>query len=41
VEGKQYVSVATGPAGVANSTRRVTLELKPSPTGQVFTFALP
>jgi PQQ-dependent dehydrogenase (methanol/ethanol family) len=41
VDGKQYVSVATGPSGVANSTLRVTPELKPSTTGQVFTFALP
>ena len=41
VDGKQYVSVATGPSGVANSTLRVTPELKPSTTGQVFVFALP
>ena len=41
VDGKQYVSVATGPSGVANSTLRVTPELKPSSTGQVFVFALP
>ena len=33
VDGKQYVSVATGPSGVANSTLRVTPELKPSTTG--------
>ena len=41
VDGKQYVAVATGPSGVANSTLRVTPELKPSTTGQVFVFALP
>ena len=41
VEGKQYLAVATGPSGVANSTLRVTPEIKPSLTGQVFVFALP
>jgi len=41
VDGKQYISVATGPSGVANATLRVTPEIKPSTTGQVFVFALP
>ena len=41
VDGKQYVSVATGPSGVANSTLRVTPELHPSTAGQVYVFALP
>jgi PQQ-dependent dehydrogenase (methanol/ethanol family) len=41
VDGKQYVSVATGPSGVANSTLRVTPELHPSTSGQVYVFALP
>jgi alcohol dehydrogenase (cytochrome c) len=41
VDGKQYVSVATGPSGVANATLRVTPELHPSTAGQVYVFALP
>ena len=41
VDGKQYVSVAVGSSGVANATLRVTPELHPSTTGQVFVFALP
>ena len=41
VDGKQYVAVATGTSGVASSTLRVTPELHPSTTGQVFVFALP
>jgi len=41
VDGKQYVSVATGPSGVANATLRVTPELHPSTSGQVYVFALP
>ena len=41
VEGKQYVAVATGPSGVASATLRVTPEIRPSSTGQVFVFALP
>jgi hypothetical protein len=41
VTGKQYVAVATGNPGVASSTLRVTPELRPSASGQVFVFALP
>jgi alcohol dehydrogenase (cytochrome c) len=41
VEGKQYVAVATGPSGEANSTLRLTPELRPSATTQVVVFALP
>ena len=39
VDGKQYVSVATGPSGVANLDSR--RRNPPSTTGQVFVFALP
>jgi len=41
VDGKQYVAVATGPSGVATSTLRVTPEIRPSTSGQVYVFALP
>ena len=41
VDGKQYVAVTTGPSLVANSTLRLTPELKPSTTGQLYVFALP
>ena len=41
VDGKQYVAVTTGPSLVANSTLRLTPELKPSNTGQLYVFALP
>jgi alcohol dehydrogenase (cytochrome c) len=41
VDNKQYVAVTTGPSLVANSTLRLTPELKPSNTGQLFVFALP
>ena len=41
VDGKQYVAVATGPSGEANSTLRLTPELRPSSTTQVVVFALP
>ncbi len=41
VEGKQYVAVTTGPSLVANSTLRLTPELKPSNNGQLYVFALP
>jgi PQQ-dependent dehydrogenase (methanol/ethanol family) len=41
VDGKQFVAVTTGPSLVANSTLRLTPELKPSTTGQLYVFALP
>jgi len=41
VDGKQYVAVATGPSGVATTTLRLTPELRPSTTGQMYVFALP
>ena len=41
VDGKQYVAVTTGPSLVANSALRMTPELKPSNTGQLYVFALP
>jgi PQQ-dependent dehydrogenase (methanol/ethanol family) len=41
VDGRQYVAVTTGPSLVANSTLRLTPELKPSNTGQLYVFALP
>jgi PQQ-dependent dehydrogenase (methanol/ethanol family) len=41
VDGKQFVAVTTGPSLVANSTLRLTPELKPSNTGQLYVFALP
>ena len=42
VDGKQYVAVTTGPSLVAGSaTRRMTPELKPSNSANVFVFALP
>jgi PQQ-dependent dehydrogenase (methanol/ethanol family) len=41
VDGKEYVAVTTGPSLVANSTLRLTPELKPSNTGQLYVFALP
>jgi alcohol dehydrogenase (cytochrome c) len=41
VDGKQYVAVTTGPSLVANSTLRVTPELKPSTSAQLYVFALP
>jgi len=41
VGGKQYVAVSTGGSLVANSTLRMTPELKPGTTVQVYVFALP
>jgi alcohol dehydrogenase (cytochrome c) len=41
VDGKEYVAVTTGPSLVANSALRMTPELKPSNTGQMYVFALP
>ena len=41
VDGKQYVAVTTGPSLVANSALRLTPELKPSASGQLYVFALP
>lgn len=41
VAGKQYVAVTTGPSLVANSSLRVTPELKPGNAPGVFVFALP
>jgi alcohol dehydrogenase (cytochrome c) len=41
VDGKEYVAVTTGPSLVANSALRMTPELKPSNTGQLYVFALP
>jgi PQQ-dependent dehydrogenase (methanol/ethanol family) len=41
VDGKEYVAVTTGPSLVANSALRLTPELKPSSTGQLYVFALP
>jgi alcohol dehydrogenase (cytochrome c) len=41
VGGKQYVAVTTGPSLVANSTGRMTPELRPSNAANVFVFALP
>ena len=41
VDGKEDVAVTTGPSLVANSALRMTPELKPSNTGQLYVFALP
>ena len=41
VDGKQYIAVPTGGSLVAGSTNRLTPELKPSQTSNVFIFALP
>jgi PQQ-dependent dehydrogenase (methanol/ethanol family) len=41
VNGKQYVAVSTGPSLVAGSTNRLTPEIRPSDSNQVFVFALP
>jgi alcohol dehydrogenase (cytochrome c) len=41
VGGKQYVAVTTGASLVANSTVRLTPELRPSSAANVFVFALP
>jgi hypothetical protein len=41
VDGKQYIAVTTGPSLVANSALRLTPELKPSNSGQLYVFALP
>ena len=41
VNGKQYVAVPTGGSLVAGSTNRLTPEVKPSQTSNVFIFALP
>jgi alcohol dehydrogenase (cytochrome c) len=41
VDGKQYVAVPTGGSLVAGSTNRLTPELKPSTTSNVYIFALP
>ena len=41
IDGKQDVAVATGPSGEANSTLRLTPELRPSTTTQAVVVALP
>jgi outer membrane protein assembly factor BamB len=41
VDGKQFVAVTTGPSLVANTALRLTPELKPSNSGQLYVFALP
>jgi alcohol dehydrogenase (cytochrome c) len=41
VNGKQYVAVTTGNSLVSNSANRLTPELKPSNSNQVYVFALP
>jgi alcohol dehydrogenase (cytochrome c) len=41
VNGKQYVAVTTGNSLVSNSANRLTPEIRPSGTGQVYVFALP
>src|SRR5687768_4244971 len=41
VDGKQYIAVPTGGSLVAGSTNRLTPELKPSATANVYIFALP
>ena len=39
--GRQYVAVTTGASLVANSSGRLTPELRPANTANVFVFALP
>jgi hypothetical protein len=41
INGKQYVAVTTGASLVANSSGRLTPELKPANAANVFVFALP
>jgi PQQ-dependent dehydrogenase (methanol/ethanol family) len=41
VDGKQYVAVTTGSSLVSTTELRLTPELKPSNTGQLYVFALP
>jgi PQQ-dependent dehydrogenase (methanol/ethanol family) len=41
VNGKQYVAVTTGNSLVSGSANRLTPEIRPSGTGQVYVFALP
>ena len=41
VGGKQYVAVSTGPSLVAGGAARLTPELKPGTSSQMFVFALP
>ncbi len=41
IDGKQYVDVATGPSGEANSTLRVTPELRSRTATQAVVVALP
>jgi hypothetical protein len=41
IDGKQYVAVATAPSGEANSTLRLTPELRPSTTTQAVVVAVP
>jgi PQQ-dependent dehydrogenase (methanol/ethanol family) len=41
VDGKQYIAVATGSSLVANSSLRLTPEIKPSNTSSMYVFALP
>jgi alcohol dehydrogenase (cytochrome c) len=41
VDGKQYVAVTTGASLVSTTELRLTPELKPSSSGQLFVFALP
>ena len=41
VNGKQYVAVSTGPSLAANASARLTPEIHPSNSNQMFVFALP
>ncbi len=41
VDGKQYVAVTTGASLVSTTELRLTPELKPGASGQLFVFALP
>ena len=41
IDGKQYVAVATGPSGEANSTRRLAPEVPPGTTTRAVVVALP
>ena len=41
IDGKQYVDVAMGPSGEANSTLRVTPELRPGTATQAVVVAVP
>lgn len=41
MNGKQYVAVSTGPSLAANASARITPEIHPSNSSQMFVFALP